>query len=209
MTEIDQLNYNFEEYDSLSSGANNLEHKTINITIDNYESPNTEDSSLRVDNQYVIDNQNTTATDVHEIPPPTTIDGSPNKLEFCNLVSRLEKLESKIKLTIDNKKYRNTSKTCNSIKARKSSDLQEQVNTNKQFTNACHSSEKCKICGDKASKHIHYGGKSCHSCRAFFRRCVNKFKRSVVLEGTNVTGMSPYLGGHIYMMRSYYVIMIK
>ena len=30
----------------------------------------------------------------------------------------------------------------------------------------------CKICGDRASHHVHYGGRSCHSCRAFFRRSV-------------------------------------
>ena len=28
----------------------------------------------------------------------------------------------------------------------------------------------CKVCGDKASIHVHYGGRSCASCRAFFRR---------------------------------------
>ena len=30
----------------------------------------------------------------------------------------------------------------------------------------------CKVCGDKASIHVHYGGRSCASCRAFFRRSV-------------------------------------
>ena len=30
----------------------------------------------------------------------------------------------------------------------------------------------CKVCGDKASLHVHYGGRSCASCRAFFRRSV-------------------------------------
>ena len=30
----------------------------------------------------------------------------------------------------------------------------------------------CKVCGDKASTHVHYGGRSCASCRAFFRRSV-------------------------------------
>ena len=34
----------------------------------------------------------------------------------------------------------------------------------------------CEICGDKAPKQQHYGCKAevCYSCRAFFRRCVNK-----------------------------------
>ena len=30
----------------------------------------------------------------------------------------------------------------------------------------------CKVCGDTSSKHSHYGGSSCYSCRAFFRRSV-------------------------------------
>ena len=30
----------------------------------------------------------------------------------------------------------------------------------------------CPICGNEASKHVHYGGKACTSCRAFFRRSV-------------------------------------
>ena len=37
----------------------------------------------------------------------------------------------------------------------------------------------CKVCGDKASIHVHYGGRSCASCRAFFRRSVEaKTRRS-------------------------------
>ena len=37
----------------------------------------------------------------------------------------------------------------------------------------------CKVCGDKASNHIHYGGRSCHSCRAFFRRGVEAASRYI------------------------------
>lgn len=32
--------------------------------------------------------------------------------------------------------------------------------------------EKCKVCGEQAARHIHYGGVSCYSCRAFFRRSI-------------------------------------
>ena len=35
----------------------------------------------------------------------------------------------------------------------------------------------CKACGDISSKFVHYGGKSCQSCRAFFRRTVEKSTR--------------------------------
>jgi len=31
----------------------------------------------------------------------------------------------------------------------------------------------CRICGDGAVRHIHYGGQCCFSCKAFFRRAVN------------------------------------
>ena len=35
----------------------------------------------------------------------------------------------------------------------------------------------CPVCGDTASSHTHYGGRSCASCRAFFRRSVIKQSR--------------------------------
>ena len=35
----------------------------------------------------------------------------------------------------------------------------------------------CNVCGDKTSKYCHYGGRSCQSCRAFFRRSVLKSSR--------------------------------
>jgi hypothetical protein len=37
----------------------------------------------------------------------------------------------------------------------------------------------CPVCGDKATKYRHYGGTSCQSCRAFFRRSAKKYNRSV------------------------------
>ena len=32
--------------------------------------------------------------------------------------------------------------------------------------------EKCRICGEAAAKHVHYGAMTCFSCRAFFRRSI-------------------------------------
>ena len=37
----------------------------------------------------------------------------------------------------------------------------------------------CNVCGDVASKHTYFGGRSCPSCRQFFRRSVILFRRQV------------------------------
>jgi hypothetical protein len=44
------------------------------------------------------------------------------------------------------------------------------------------SSSLCPICGNEAGKHVHYGGRACTSCRAFFRRSVQVFGLLIVLE---------------------------
>jgi hypothetical protein len=36
-------------------------------------------------------------------------------------------------------------------------------------------STACPICGNEAGRHVHYGGRACTSCRAFFRRSVQVF----------------------------------
>ena len=38
----------------------------------------------------------------------------------------------------------------------------------------------CLVCGEKAGQHTYYGGKSCQSCRAFFRRSVHIITRFVL-----------------------------
>ena len=38
-------------------------------------------------------------------------------------------------------------------------------------------SEQCKVCGNEADRYVYYGGKSCASCRGFFRRSVVQFSR--------------------------------
>ena len=40
-----------------------------------------------------------------------------------------------------------------------------------------HSSSKCRICGEDATNYNHYGGKSCFSCRIFFKRAVEQSER--------------------------------
>ena len=47
------------------------------------------------------------------------------------------------------------------------SDLKQSVNDR-----TISESKLCLVCAEKAGKHIYYGGRSCQSCRAFFRRSV-------------------------------------
>lgn len=42
----------------------------------------------------------------------------------------------------------------------------------KKSDNLISATKKCKVCGEPAAKHIHYGSVSCFSCRAFFRRSI-------------------------------------
>ena len=42
-------------------------------------------------------------------------------------------------------------------------------------------SSLCQVCGETAGRHNYYGGRSCQSCRAFFRRSVEIFTRWVTI----------------------------
>ena len=42
-------------------------------------------------------------------------------------------------------------------------------------------SKFCLICGEISGKHLYYGGQSCQSCKAFFRRSVQTVKRLILV----------------------------
>ena len=79
-----------------------------------------------------------------------------------------------------NKKIISRDKSCsrNKYKSKKHQSKEDINSKHVQHDNTI--PESCKVCGDVASIHIHYGGRSCQSCRAFFRRSVVKFSRYVI-----------------------------
>ena len=46
---------------------------------------------------------------------------------------------------------------------------------------------KCKVCGEAAARHVHYGATTCFSCRAFFRRSIQNqsTKQYICRKGGN------------------------
>ena len=46
----------------------------------------------------------------------------------------------------------------------------------------------CKICGRIAGKHTYYGAKTCQSCRAFFRRSVQRSYWYTILSYQKIFG---------------------
>ena len=60
-------------------------------------------------------------------------------------------------------------------------DENEHDEINQIHQKGCEKTDLCKVCGDKAGAHHHYGGRSCLGCRAFFRRSVKKFQKYVLI----------------------------
>ncbi len=46
------------------------------------------------------------------------------------------------------------------------------ISSSTSSTSAVATPETCRICGEPAARHMHYGAITCFSCKAFFRRAV-------------------------------------
>ena len=71
-----------------------------------------------------------------------------------------------------NRNVKKSNRPKSSVSSRKRGHENVSIYSNKKRVDDSGSSAFCKVCGDKASTHVHYGGRSCASCRAFFRRSV-------------------------------------
>ena len=136
----------------------NLPAKTIQTTTNSFQQPKCEklDASKKSNKEFVkVDQQKTS-------------------LEMM----QRRRLDTEVKSSVNaNKKDLGISKGCVAKKTKMSTRLKKQDDGEAGFVNDANLSQKCKICGDKESKHTHYGGRSCQSCRAFFRRYATRFSR--------------------------------
>ena len=139
-----------------------------------------ENNSNNYDNNFGDDNT-TLATHNHL---------SLNPLQYCSQLP-VNILETNSSDTPENTEDQlsqvvRTTVNCNDIFGRKTKHLEEQPECN-----------LCKVCGDRAGRHIYYGGRTCMSCRQFFRRSAISFRRQVqncIFNNTRI-----FLNIHSYM----------
>ena len=85
------------------------------------------------------------------------------------------KMETQILMKINAEKNNGR---CKERKASKDYSLSH-TNDDNISDSTCSNSDSCPICGDNATKYVHYGSRSCQACRAFFRRSATWISRSV------------------------------
>ena len=120
---------------------------------------------------------------------PIMADSSKNSTDICDeMSSQTSEMEENIFVQSKRRKVHNRNKTGHQLSLKKRKDLLvgSSLRGSKLSANlVCrksletkdiekkHSQYLCKVCGDSASRHVHYGGRSCHSCRAFFKRTID------------------------------------
>ena len=105
---------------------------------------------------------------------------TPNK-NNSNNYPQIKTVKPRIRNDLSVRKKRDSSNIASEISSNKIVRLMKD-NKQSQPPKRCEKRDKtevklCPICGDTASSHMHYGGRSCTSCRAFFRRSVLKQSR--------------------------------
>ena len=103
----------------------------------------------------------------------STVEKSDNQIDKCGRTRREKMVERNWNASKNTRnKFRQTSykKDGNGLKAKY--DIMKIIRRN--------DSALCLVCGEKAGQHTYYGGKSCQSCRAFFRRSVHIITRFVL-----------------------------
>jgi hypothetical protein len=116
------------------------------------------------------------------------LDNRPNSIEHCS-----QNISSYIGLTPISPKTDIQKGECETVTPilmttdaeNKNGHCKEHTNSNDYFSSNSNDAKisettesnfkKCPVCGDNATQHIHYGGSSCLSCRAFFRRTAKKY----------------------------------
>ena len=93
-----------------------------------------------------------------------------SRSQRINNDEKFDKIKAKQKLP--GKIYQKYSSSCGCMNPLNKSHNNHGSNGDEVETMTELNYSSCKVCGDLASDYSHYGGKSCYSCRIFFKRSV-------------------------------------
>ena len=93
-----------------------------------------------------------------------------SRSQRINTVKNSDNIKAKRK--IPGKIFQKYSSSCDCMNQFNKSRSNQESNGVEIETMTELNNSSCKVCGDLASDYTHYGGKSCYSCRIFFKRSV-------------------------------------